>query len=131
MAKCFPNGFGDPPVLHGAKKPIKCILIENDDYIVLKRESHAEYANRMSGSSACQAYAVLYRKSDIQKCPEGLLKSISEGIRRYGLLPIKQWQDCGRITVKRVIKDCAAKGIFLNLICWSIINHRNINDGIR
>lgn len=40
------------------------VLLENDEYIVLKHNSHYEYIDRMTGSKTCTSFALLYKKSD-------------------------------------------------------------------
>lgn len=81
----------------------RSILFENDDYIVLKHNAHSEYLGRMSGSSCCQSYAKLYRKSDM------LDRDNYNRKLQTGYDEMKRWD--GRISKTKVRDECRDMGI--------------------
>lgn len=79
-------------------------LFENNEYIVLKHNSHIAYCDRFTGSGTCRAYAELYRKGDLALDSTGYNQKLfngSGGMRR--------WE--GRINKPQVIADCKQMGI--------------------
>ena len=81
----------------------RSVLFENDDYIVLKHNSHSSYSGRYLGSGTCGSYAVLFRKADVDANWHDF---------RYGsprLAALKQWS--GRISPSRVRAECSELGI--------------------
>jgi len=77
----------------------RSVLFENDDYIVLKHNSHASYCGRFYDNLACRAYAELYRKADLSLDAKGYNKNLFTG---NGSLA--RWD--GRIARSRVLADC-------------------------
>ena len=82
----------------------RSVLFENDDYIVLKHNSHAGYAGRFSDNGACTAYAKLYRKSDLTKNEGNYNPNLTVGDGE-----IQKWS--GRISKSKVKDDCLQMGI--------------------
>lgn len=71
------------------------VLLENDDFIIFKHNSHYEYLNRMSGYQTCKAYAVLYAKKDCT----------SENLIHGSLNYLHRWENT-RITKNKLIAFC-------------------------
>jgi hypothetical protein len=82
----------------------RSVLLENDDYIVLKHNSHASYCGRFSDNLACRAFAALYRKSDLSVDDKGYNRNLDQGVGS-----VKRWE--GRINKSVVRDDCQQMGI--------------------
>ncbi|AQH05692.1 hypothetical protein A9R05_42500 (plasmid) [Burkholderia sp. KK1] len=80
------------------------ILLESDNYIVLKHGSHADYVDRMTGSKACRAYAALYRKADIAERDGKYNQSLQIGDGKLAC-----WE--GRTNLSHILDECQAMGI--------------------
>jgi hypothetical protein len=84
----------------------KSVLFENDEYIILKHHSHAEYCGRGSGTQTCGVYACLYNKTDIAEYFKD---------HKYSFNTIqckihwKMWE--GRLNKKDILQYCADVGI--------------------
>lgn len=82
----------------------RSVIFENENYIVLKHNSHASYCGRFSDNGACHAYAELYRKSDLALDAAGYNQNLYTGNGQ-----LKRWE--GRIARSRVLEDCRQMGI--------------------
>lgn len=82
----------------------RSVLFENQTHIVFKHNSHASYVDRMRGSCTCQAYAALYRKSDLALDSRQYNRNLF-----LGGGDLARWE--GRISSARILADCKAMGI--------------------
>lgn len=87
----------------------RSVLFENQTHIVLKHNSHATYVDRMSGTRCCQAYAALYRKSDLAFDAKQSNRNLLLG---YGAL--LHWT--GRISRARILAECNEMGIDFDVV---------------
>lgn len=83
----------------------RSILFENNDYIVLKHNSHSCYSGQMLGSGCCYAYAELYKKAQLILRPGEMYNHNLY----YGYGAGKRWE--GRIDKSTVMNDCKVMGI--------------------
>jgi hypothetical protein len=74
----------------------KEILFENDTHAVYKHCGHSEYIGRWSGTVRCGTYAVLFDKRILGPY----------GFRNGYML---RWE--GRLSLARILADCAAAGV--------------------
>lgn len=87
---------------YGYKK--RHIVAENDEYILFKHDSHAVYAGRFATNTTitCEAYAVLYRKADLETKAAWADFAIGNAY-------FHKWENCGRLTTKRLLKEAKEK----------------------